>query len=121
MSKILIAEDTAAFRAPIVLLLERQGHTVFCVETGEQALAAIFETSPELVLLDAAMPKLDGFAVLQELGAQGLLPELPVIMLTAVSDRAYESRARSLGVREYLIKSYFSLPELLQHIEKHLP
>ena len=110
----------AIFRDPIALSLQSAGYTALKAADGKAALAVIRAKRPDLVLLDLAMPELDGMSVLTEMRADPALATIPVIMLTALSDKVQVLQAASLGVRDYLLKSQFSLQDLLQRVKKHL-
>jgi CheY-like chemotaxis protein/HD-like signal output (HDOD) protein len=120
MSTILVVDDMAIFRDPIALSLQAAGYQVLKAADGKEALASLRAQRPDLVLLDVAMPGLDGMSVLAEMRNDPALASIPVIMLTALSDKAQVLQAASHGVRDYLLKSQFSLQDLLQRVKKHL-
>jgi CheY-like chemotaxis protein/HD-like signal output (HDOD) protein len=120
MSTILVVDDMAIFREPIGLSLQAAGYQVLKAADGNEALAAVRAHRPDLVLLDVAMPGLDGMSVLAEMRGDPALASIPVIMLTALSDKVQVLQAASHGVRDYLLKSQFSLQDLLQRVKRHL-
>ncbi|HET6246582.1 MAG TPA: HDOD domain-containing protein [Tepidisphaeraceae bacterium] len=120
MSLILVIDDMAVIREPIAASLRAAGHQTLCAGDGHEALAALATARPDLVLLDLAMPGMDGMAVLRALRAQSATAKLPVILLTASTDKEYVVEAARLGVRDYVLKSRFSLPDLLARVEKYL-
>ncbi|MAE62248.1 MAG: hypothetical protein CMJ49_12945 [Planctomycetaceae bacterium] len=120
MTKILIIDDMAVFREPIAVSLRAQGYQVACAENGRQALDVVQEEHPDLILLDMAMPVTDGLAFLEAGKRLPGINQIPVILLTAVSEKDYIIKAGQYGVRDYLLKSQFALTELYARIEKRL-
>ena len=120
MSTVLVVEDSHPTRELVMRILKREGYDVMGAANGLEALDSIQRESPDLVLLDIMMPGMDGMTMLQELRDNPDTRELPVILLTALSDESRLSRARELGVREYLVKTRFSYDELLEHVNKHV-
>lgn len=116
---ILIIDDTAIFREPIAACLRLAGLDAVCAADGMDGLARARQRKPQLILLDMAMPRMDGLSVLQVLQSDPQLNDVPVIALTAVAEKDYMLRARELNVREYLLKSRFHASELVERIRKH--
>lgn len=123
MSTILVVEDSAIVRQPIEAALENSGYETRSAENGVEGLQQAAECSPDLILLDLALPEMDGIAMLKALResehAAGK-PPVPVIILTAVAEKAQVLAAVQLGISGYLLKSRFSLKELLEIIRKTL-
>src|SRR4051812_7177419 len=119
-STVLVVEDSNAAREVVMRILQHEGYNVIGVSNGLEALAQVHSQTPDLVLLDVMMPEMDGLPLLQELCHEPQYKELPVILLTALSDQSRINRARELGVREYLVKTRFSYDELLDQVGKHV-
>ncbi len=113
LARVLVIEDELPMRTALADALEAAGFRVLTASDGESGLKRALEESPDLVLLDVMMPRLDGFAVAAELrrlgGAMGIL------MLTAKGQ--VEDRVRGLdhGADDYLVKP-FSTGELLARV-----
>ncbi len=116
--RILIADDDPLLRALLVHRLAADGYHVTTVENGSEALAAITEQRPDLVVLDALMPVMDGFEVLRRLKAGGL-SDAPVIMLTALKREQDIVGALQLGAADYLVKPFIP-DELGQRVRRLL-
>ena len=101
--KILIADDEANIRRILETRLRMQGHDVASAENGAEALEIFRGFAPDLVVLDVMMPELDGFAVLERIRAQS---EVPVILLTALSDVADRITGLQLGADDYIVKPF---------------
>ena len=82
------------------------GHDPRPARDGSEALAAIEERVPDLVLLDVMLPGIDGFEVLSRLRGQATTAELPVIMVTAMQDPSARVRAIDLGVDDFVNKPF---------------
>ena len=122
MSTVMVVEDSPVAREVVMKILQREGYDVVGACNGVEAMDLLQATSniPDLVLLDVMMPEKDGITLLQELRDQPQYKELPVILLTALSDEARMKKARELGVCEYLVKTRFSYDELVDQVGKHV-
>lgn len=115
--RVLIADDEKNMRWVLSQALEAEGYEVFEAADGKEALTAIAEHEPEVVILDHKMPAPDGMEVLRRLRAKG--HRFPVIMLTAHGNVQTAVEAMKAGANEYLTKP-FDLEELKLGIEKAL-
>lgn len=113
MTTILVVDDMELFREPIAAALRLRGFEVKTAGDGHTALRLARNQPPDLVLLDLAMPGMDGLSVLALMRADSRLEDLPVILLTAVADRDYVIRAGKLGAKYYLLKTQFSIDQLV--------
>lgn len=118
--KILLVEDDTALAAVYKSRLELEGFEIREVNNGEEALSAAIEFKPDLVLLDAMMPKISGFDVLDILRNTPDTAGIRVIMLTALSQPKDKERAESLGVDDYLVKSQVVIGDVVERIRHHL-
>ena len=116
MHSLLVVDDQDIFRAPLCEALRDQGYEVREASTAPAALELAMRRKPDLVLLDLAMPNIDGFELLRYFRARAMFRSLPVIFLTAHARRDYLAQAASLGVKDYLLKSSFSISELVDRI-----
>ena len=112
--RVLIAEDEALIRLDLREMLEEEGFTVVGeAADGEQAVALATELTPDVVICDIKMPKMDGIAAAGQIVAERVAA---VVMLTAFSQRDLIERARDAGAMAYLVKP-FQKRELLPAIE----
>ncbi len=118
--KILLVEDDVALAAVYRSRLELEGFELYEVNDGEQALQAAKEFKPNLILLDAMMPKISGFDVLDILRNTPETTNIKVIMLTALSQPKDKERAESLGVDDYLVKSQVVIGDVVERVKHHL-
>ncbi len=103
---ILIAEDSAADRMLLSSIVRRQGHQVLTAANGAEAVEAFRQQRPQLVLMDAMMPVMDGFEAarqIKELAGETLVP---IIFLTSLSESEALARCLEVGGDDFLAKPY---------------
>ena len=118
--KILLVEDDEALAAVYKSRLDIEGFETKEVNNGELALTAAMEFKPDLILLDAMMPKISGFDVLDILRNTPETSDIRVIMLTALSQPKDKERAEALGVNDYLVKSQVVIGDVIERVKFHL-
>ncbi len=116
MSTILVVEDDPAIRNNVVRLLQLEGHAALSAGNGVEGLERARALRPEVVITDANMPGMDGFALVQALRAEPALATTAVMMLTALDDRASMRRGMTAGADDYLPKP-FTRGELLEALD----
>lgn len=119
MARILIADDDPLLRALLQHKLAAEDHQVFAAEHGGEVSGLVRDCAPELIVLDAMMPVMDGFEVLRRLKAEPDTRHLPVIMLTALKGQQDVVGALQLGAADYLAKPFIP-DELVHRIRKVL-
>jgi len=113
--RVVIADDHDLFRQILQLTLEQAGMEVVGIAaTGRQAIDAVVEHKPDLTFLDVVMPEMDGLAALSVI--RYLVPEMPIIIITAVVDPLYMARAGELGAAGYYSKGV-NADELISGIQ----
>jgi len=127
MATVLVVDDDPAARKPLARLLQMEGHEVVCAENAVMAMAAALGRRPDLILLDVAIPPMDGLTFLFLLREKPAGKEVPVIVISGMEDARTQQRARELGVTHYLVKSQYKTRELLDLVRgfclrsEHLP
>jgi DNA-binding response OmpR family regulator len=116
MATVMVVDDTPVIRETVAKLLRQEGYQTICASNGKEALAAFRDATPDLVLLDVMMPEMDGMEFLQSLRRHPRGRVLPVIMMTALSDDANQTRAEELGASDYLVKARFNVTEILDRV-----
>ena len=106
MARILVVDDSEDVRLALMTILEDVGHNVLEAEDGSEVIAMVLSGNPELVLLDVAMPRMDGFEALKRLKADAATSDVPVIMVTAKGRPEDLAMARNLGARDYINKPW---------------
>lgn len=106
MARILIVDDQEDIRLALSITLREAGHAIYEAADGAEAVDKAIVCQPDLVLMDIAMPGMDGFAALKEMKEQPATHNTPVLMLTAMSRPEQRERARVLGAFDYITKPW---------------
>lgn len=115
-AQILIVEDEPAIREMIAFALRTQSYQPICVQDGKEAIAAISEKIPDLILLDWMLPGMSGLDLVKRFRKESNTREIPIIMLTAKGDETDRITGFDHGVDDYVVKP-FSARELLARIK----
>ncbi len=118
--KILLAEDDQLISAAYIAGLTQAGLKVDHFISGKETLSALEKSIPDLMLLDLRMPEKDGFEVLMEMNEKGLIKKIPVIVTTNLDQESDIERCKTLGAKDYLIKSNTSLEDIKNTIKKYI-
>jgi len=103
---VMVVDDSVTVRKVTGRLLERNGMNVLTAKDGVDAMALLQEHTPDVMLLDIEMPRMDGFEVASKVREDETLKHLPIIMITSRSGQKHRDRAMALGVNEYMSKPY---------------
>ena len=99
---ILVVEDEEDIRELLKYNLEKEGYQVFGAATGEEALQAVRDRRPDLILLDLMLPGIDGLEVCRRIRGEAQTQHLPIIMLTAKGEEADIVTGLELGADDYI-------------------
>src|SRR6267143_2754797 len=113
MERILIIEDELPMRTALADVLQAEGYRVLSAADGQSGLQRALVEKPDLILLDVMMPKLDGYAVCEEL--RRLSNSVPILMLTAKGQVEDRVTGLDAGADDYLVKP-FATEELLARV-----
>ena len=111
-TKILLIEDDKFLRRACEIGLKKKGFAVCTANDGEEGLQQVQAESPDIILLDMLMPKLNGMETLQALKSDEKTRHIPVVILSNSSIDTDIQKAKSLGAIGYLVKASLSLQEL---------
>jgi two-component system cell cycle response regulator len=125
MPSILIVDDEPENLDLLEALLEPAGHTVRRATSGRDALQAVEQDSPDLIILDLMMPEVSGFEICEMLRSQETTVRIPILVVTALDQGASRERALALGADDFLAKP-IEPTEVLARVEallrvRHLP
>lgn len=104
--RVLVVDDDAMVLEIVTTRLTLAGYQTCIARDGQSALQRLRDTRPSALLLDINMPRLDGFGVLQQMNATGLIRTVPTMVLTARNQPEDVKRALALGARDYLAKPF---------------
>ena len=116
MARVLVVEDEKDLQEVIAYNLRQSGHTVTVVGSGREALTAVADARPDLLLLDLMLPDVTGIEVCRKLKGDNATREIPIIMVTAKGDEVDRVVGFELGADDYVVKPY-SLRELLLRVD----
>lgn len=117
---VLLVEDDAFLANIYKTKFEMEGFKVSSSEDGESGLKDAKKKKPDIILLDILLPKMDGFAVLQELKKDDSVKKIPVILLTNLGQKDDVEKGLELGAADYLIKAHFKPSETVEKVKKVL-
>ena len=115
---VLVIDDDEGLQESLEALLELEGYQARAAHDGIQALEALREIKPALILLDVMMPRMNGYELVAEMRRRQYLPGIPIILLTA--DGRPKEKATHLGVDGYVGKP-FEIDAFLMQIHRFLP
>lgn len=118
-ARVLVVEDEEDLAAIVRVNLEIAGYDVDVARDGVEGLEAIRRDTPDLVLLDVMMPRMDGWSVLRHVKSDRATRDLPVVMLTALSEERELIRGHLQGAVEYVTKP-FQMKRLLDAVDNAL-
>jgi two-component system, OmpR family, alkaline phosphatase synthesis response regulator PhoP len=123
--KICIVEDEPSIREIYQVALEKAGYEVITAGDGEEGFNIIASEKPDLALVDIMMPVKDGISLIKDLNADKKLSEIPIIILSNLTEEETIAKQKNLRTEFYLIKSLFApkavvgiVKEVLQGSEK---
>ena len=114
MATVMIVDDLEMFRTVVAHALRGAGHQTVCAPDGAAALRLLETAAADVILLDLAMPNMNGLEFLQRLRGSPRFGKTPVIIVSALSSSQQLDSVAKLGVSGHLLKSRFSLRELVQ-------
>jgi CheY-like chemotaxis protein len=112
VASVLVVDDELDGSDAVVRYLTKAGNTVRCVPNGREALLALTENTPDVVVLDLRMPEMDGITFLEVIRCYLRWSSLPVVVLTAQPEGPTIVRAEQMGVRHVFRKADYRLEDL---------
>ncbi len=108
-AKILIVDDIAVNRMTIMLALKEENYTFIEAANGKEAIQKALHESPDIILMDAMMPEMDGFEATKEIRKIDKIQRIPVLMITSLESKEDKIRALECGVNDFINKSFDKL------------
>jgi len=118
--KILVVEDDRSLQGAMVEMLSQEGYEAVSAFDGEEGLAKLSQEKPDLVLLDIILPKKDGFEFLSQVKSDPETKEIPVLILTNLEEVDKVQKAVDLGATTFMIKSDYSMKEVIEKVKETL-
>lgn len=120
MPTIVLAEDDKFISKAYQDAFRRDNFNVIPARNGVEALELIRKNLPDIILLDVIMPEKNGFEVLEELKDDKNLCDIPVIIMSNLGQDRDVERGKELGAVDYIIKSNFTISEIVKKIEENI-
>lgn len=117
---ILIIEDDKFLLKAYEIKFRQSGIEILIATDGEIGFSIAKEQKPSLIILDLMLPKINGFEVLEKLKSDKDLKNIPVIAVSNLGQESDKTKALNLGAEEYLIKTNYSLEEIIGKIKNYL-
>ena len=114
---VMVVDDSVTVRKVTTRLLERQGMDVIVAKDGVEAMSLLGERTPDIMLLDIEMPRMDGFEVARQMRHDPRIARIPIIMISSRTGAKHKDHALSLGIDRFLGKP-FQENELLAAIDE---
>lgn len=118
--KILLAEDDKFISLAYKDGLTRAGFIVVHADDGKKALELAKKEKPDIIMLDIIMPEMNGFEVLEAIKKDAKIKKIPVVILSNLGQESDITKGQKLGATDYMIKSNYSLGEVVDKIKKIL-
>jgi CheY-like chemotaxis protein len=119
LARILVVDDNPVNLRLVTMLLEQEAYTVDSVVDAEQALELLAHTVPDLILMDIALPGMDGLTLTRQLKADTRFKSVPIIALTAFAMKGDDQKAYQAGCDDYITKP-IDTRQFLQRIAQWL-
>ena len=116
--KILLADDDQFIVVVYKDGFEQAGYDVVVARDGEETLKQMEAEQPDLVILDIIMPKLNGFEVIKTAKADPKLANIPILVLTNLSQPSDEQEARTSGANDFITKFNASFDDVVVHVQQ---
>ncbi len=118
MASVLIVEDDELLGRTLCNYCKKAGHGVFWAKKAEDVFDALLEQKVELILLDIMLPGVDGFEILKKLKAEEKYKNIPVVMLSNLSESTQIEKAMKLGAKDYVVKANIEMDDLMNKLEE---
>ncbi|MFC1849523.1 PleD family two-component system response regulator [candidate division CSSED10-310 bacterium] len=120
MTKILLVDDAQTVLLFEKMLLSKLGFEFMTASNGQEALEQIEQERPALILMDYRMPIMDGYTCCKTIKSNAETKDIPVIMVTTISEEEEVQRCFDVGCNDYIFKP-FNKQKLLEKIKKFIP
>lgn len=118
MSEILVIEDEKNISKTLAMYLEGHGYTVILADRGLDGIKEAEQNIPDLIILDIVLPDIDGYMVCKALRQHPKTSEIPILIMSAKSQKSDIDKAFEYGANEYIIKPF--KPQVLMEIVKQV-
>ncbi len=117
---ILVVEDDEFISEIIARKLEKSGFSISLAHDGQEAIDQLAKSTPDIVLLDILLPKVNGLEVLKSIRSKPETKQLPVLVFSNLGSKEEIKTAMDLGATEYMVKASYTIDELIKKINQIL-
>lgn len=118
--KILVVEDDRFLSKVYYTKLTKDGFDVILAVEGDEAIRKVKEEKPDVILLDLILPGKNGFEVLEEIKADDEYSDIPVVIMSNLGQEKDIERGRKLGAVDYLVKTNYSINDVISKIKEYV-
>ncbi|MDD5145529.1 MAG: response regulator [Candidatus Pacebacteria bacterium] len=115
---VLLVEDDPFLIDIYAAKLKEADYSIDIVEDGEATRRKLQEKTPDVIVLDLVLPKIDGWEILKEIKADSKLSNIPVVILSNLGQKSEVERGLAMGATKYLIKAHYTPSEVIEEIKK---
>ncbi len=119
MAQILVIDDDTSLLQMMSIMLKRAGHTPVVASNGQEGIKVAKSTHPDMVIIDVMMPEMSGYEVCSELRRENATKNIPLLMLTALSQGEHRGKAEDAGADGFITKPV-TRDDLIKHVEELL-
>ncbi len=120
MPKILLVDDDELLTTMYKTRFEAENYTVLIADNGETALECLRKEHPDIVLLDLMLPKGGGMSILEEKNKDESIKNIPVIVLSNLTDDSLKQQVQNLGAKEFLMKAQYTPTQIFETMKKYV-
>jgi two-component system alkaline phosphatase synthesis response regulator PhoP len=118
MTKVLIVEDEEIIQKALKMQLDSDGYETLTAPNGEVCLEVLKRFAPDIVLMDLVMPVMDGFEAIRQIREMENFKNLPIIVLSNLSQEEEIQEAKELGIKDFFIKADNDLSDISKRIKE---
>ncbi len=118
--KVLLVEDDSMIVEMYKLRLEEEGFIILTTDKGSKAIEMAAKEQPAIVLLDIILPEIDGFTILRSIKSANSTKNIPVVLLTNLSQESDRQKGAQLGAADYFVKAQHTPADIMNEIKKIL-
>jgi len=117
---LMVIEDDPLLTKMYKTKIASEGFRVITAQDGQEGLKKALEYKPDGIILDVMMPKLSGIDMLTRLRQDAYGKNIPVVIISNLSQEAEDGKAKELGVKEYLIKANYTPKEVIERLKQYI-
>ncbi len=118
--KVLVVEDDSVLQEAIKTALENEGFGVIQMFSGKKCIEIVKKEKPDLILMDLLVPEVDGYHLMHEMCEKLITKKIPIIVLTVVDSKTSGEECKTYGIKDYLVKSDYTIQDVVKKVKKFI-